>query len=228
MQSKKGTVINMNLANNIYTHRTSHNWSQTELADLLGVSRQSVSKWENGAATPDLDKLVKMRELFDVSLDSLVFGSLEGCGEPSQGSNGDTVRLPSLKMRIVSGMIMLIFGLVFFLLSIFFGDHLYFGEVFGELLSSVIVLLSISVIFTYDFRVLAICAVTVFIYSIICFGFLDISNIANYVFTFIASVIVTVWFIICGEHANKECVFKSTYSQEITASAAEITEQIER
>jgi len=48
--------------------------SQEELADLLGVSRQSVSKWETGASVPELDKLVKLGEIFGVSLDELVKG----------------------------------------------------------------------------------------------------------------------------------------------------------
>ena len=51
----------MNLGENIYKYRTSKNWSQTEFADALDVSRQSVSKWENNMATPDLDKLLKMK-----------------------------------------------------------------------------------------------------------------------------------------------------------------------
>ena len=38
----------------------------------MGVSRQSVSKWETGSSVPDLDKLVALSELFDVSLDTLV------------------------------------------------------------------------------------------------------------------------------------------------------------
>ena len=48
--------------------------SQGDLADLLGVSRQSVSKWETDSSVPDLDKLVRMAELFEVSLDELVLG----------------------------------------------------------------------------------------------------------------------------------------------------------
>lgn len=62
----------MNLAENIYRLRTQRNMSQVELADELGVSRQSVSKWETGTAVPELDKLVKMCCLFGVSLDELV------------------------------------------------------------------------------------------------------------------------------------------------------------
>lgn len=43
-----------------------------ELASLLDVSRQSVSKWELNASTPDLDKIVRLSEIFHVSIDSLL------------------------------------------------------------------------------------------------------------------------------------------------------------
>jgi Predicted transcriptional regulators len=47
-------------------------WSQEELAEALGVSRQSVSKWESGGSMPDLEKIIKMSELFGVSTDYLL------------------------------------------------------------------------------------------------------------------------------------------------------------
>ena len=48
--------------------------SQQELADRLHVSRQSISKWELGTAKPDLDNVIRLSELFSVSLDELVLG----------------------------------------------------------------------------------------------------------------------------------------------------------
>jgi transcriptional regulator with XRE-family HTH domain len=62
----------MKLHEKIYTLRTAKNLSQGDLAEILDVSRQSVSKWETGASIPDLDKLIKMSDLFGVSLDALV------------------------------------------------------------------------------------------------------------------------------------------------------------
>ncbi len=64
----------MNLGENIYRFRTQKNMSQGDLADALEVSRQSVSKWENNSAVPELDKLLKMAEIFGISLDLLVTG----------------------------------------------------------------------------------------------------------------------------------------------------------
>ena len=61
----------MTLGETIYTLRTAKNLSQGDLANLLDVSRQSVSKWETDAAVPDLDKLLKLADLFEVTLDEL-------------------------------------------------------------------------------------------------------------------------------------------------------------
>ncbi|HFH9946717.1 TPA: helix-turn-helix domain-containing protein [Streptococcus suis] len=62
------------LAQQIKKLRTGQNLSQDDLAEKLYISRQAVSKWENGEATPDIDKLVQLSEIFGVSLDYLVLG----------------------------------------------------------------------------------------------------------------------------------------------------------
>lgn len=62
----------MKLGENIYTYRRENGLSQEELAERLEVSRQSVSKWETDTAVPELDKLLRMCEIFDISLDELV------------------------------------------------------------------------------------------------------------------------------------------------------------
>ena len=67
----------MILAEKIMNLRKKSGWSQEELADQLGISRQSVSKWESGASIPDLDKIIKMSGLFGVSTDYLLKDELE-------------------------------------------------------------------------------------------------------------------------------------------------------
>ena len=64
----------MTLGENIVRLRTQRNWSQGDLADALDISRQSVSKWETDASGPELEKLLKLSELFGVTLDALVRG----------------------------------------------------------------------------------------------------------------------------------------------------------
>ena len=57
----------MTIADRIQSLRKSKGMSQEELADRIGVSRQAVSKWESEQATPDLEKVVIMSEIFEVT-----------------------------------------------------------------------------------------------------------------------------------------------------------------
>ena len=52
--------------------RKEYNYTQEQLADILGVSRQSISKWESDIAYPETDKLIKMGKLFECSMDYLL------------------------------------------------------------------------------------------------------------------------------------------------------------
>ena len=67
----------MILADKIMTLRKKAGWSQEELAGQLGVTRQSVSKWEGAQSVPDLDKVVQMSRLFGVSTDYLLKDEME-------------------------------------------------------------------------------------------------------------------------------------------------------
>lgn len=62
----------MILAEKIIDERKKNGWSQEDLADKLGVSRQSVSKWEGAQSVPDLQRILEMSELFGVSTDYLL------------------------------------------------------------------------------------------------------------------------------------------------------------
>lgn len=67
----------MILAEKIASLRKKKGWSQEELAYQLDVSRQSVSKWESGASVPDLDRILKLSEIFAVSTDYLLKEEIE-------------------------------------------------------------------------------------------------------------------------------------------------------
>ena len=64
----------MTIADRIQSLRKSKAMSQEELADAVGVSRQAVSKWESEQATPDLEKVVIMSDIFEVTTDYLLKG----------------------------------------------------------------------------------------------------------------------------------------------------------
>ncbi len=67
----------MILADKIINERKKNGWSQEELAEMLEVSRQSVSKWESAQSVPDLQKVLKMAEVFGVSTDYLLKDEIE-------------------------------------------------------------------------------------------------------------------------------------------------------
>lgn len=52
--------------------RKKNNYTQEELAGIIGVSRQAISKWESGMANPDIEKLIKLSELYGCSIDYIV------------------------------------------------------------------------------------------------------------------------------------------------------------
>ena len=79
----------MILADKIIDLRKKAGWSQEELADKLGVSRQSVSKWEGAQSIPDMNKILQLSELFGVSTDYLLKDSLE-MAEPVLSQDADT------------------------------------------------------------------------------------------------------------------------------------------
>lgn len=64
--------MSMPLANQLKYHRKLHGFSQDDVAKKLNLSRQSVSKWENGHTYPDFDNLLLLSELYQVSIDELL------------------------------------------------------------------------------------------------------------------------------------------------------------
>lgn len=74
--------------------RKQHGYSQEQLADELGVSRQAISKWERGEASPDTDNLIALARLYNISVDDLLFEkSAEAIAEPAVkiAESADTV-----------------------------------------------------------------------------------------------------------------------------------------
>lgn len=62
----------MNLPNKIIKLRKENDWSQEDFAERLNVSRQAISRWENGTALPDAQNILQISELFHVSTDYLL------------------------------------------------------------------------------------------------------------------------------------------------------------
>lgn len=66
--------MDMQMAERLVARRKAAGYSQEALAAELGVSRQAVSKWERGEASPDTDNLIALAGLYGVTLDELLFG----------------------------------------------------------------------------------------------------------------------------------------------------------
>ncbi|BAE83738.1 DNA-binding helix-turn-helix protein [Desulfitobacterium hafniense DP7] len=114
----------MTLGEKIYELRTKNAMSQGDLANTLEVSRQSVSKWENNTSVPELDKLVKMSEVFSISLDELIRG--EKTEEMQRETQSPDISAPpkGLPPRKIAGLFILGFGLIVFLFLSLLGDLL--------------------------------------------------------------------------------------------------------
>ena len=64
----------MDLAEKILTLRKSRNWTQDQLAEQLDISRQTISNWENEKSYPDIVSVVRLSDLYSISLDDLLKG----------------------------------------------------------------------------------------------------------------------------------------------------------
>lgn len=106
----------MTLGEKITKLRTSRNMSQGDLAEQMNVSRQSVSKWETNTSVPDLDKLIAMSDIFNVTIDEMVKG--EDKKAPSDKSSGENTVQTLGRTQMITGCILLTAGLVGALISL--------------------------------------------------------------------------------------------------------------
>lgn len=90
------------IAERLQKLRKEHGYSQEQLADELGVSRQAVSKWERGEASPDTDNLIALARLYNISVDGLLFEKpAEGAAEsiPAEMESGSAEIVRGKKPR---------------------------------------------------------------------------------------------------------------------------------
>ena len=91
----------MIMADKIIENRKKNGWSQEELADKLGVSRQSVSKWESAQSVPDMKKILQLSEIFGVTTDYLLKDEIEAPSGmelvPAEGETEDLARSVSVE-----------------------------------------------------------------------------------------------------------------------------------
>ncbi|MBQ6719319.1 MAG: helix-turn-helix transcriptional regulator [Oscillospiraceae bacterium] len=91
----------MTMGEKILNMRKARGWSQEELADRVGVSRQAVSRWESGSAKPEADKIIVLCDLFGVSADYLLRDNYAGERVPVMADQQEPVRQVTVKRRFL-------------------------------------------------------------------------------------------------------------------------------
>lgn len=98
----------MKFEENLQFLRKRAGMTQEQLAEALDVTRQSVSKWESGAGFPELEKLLRLSELFQIDMDTLLKGDVEQC--VSEDTCGYDAHMESFGKMIVGGVALIISG----------------------------------------------------------------------------------------------------------------------
>jgi transcriptional regulator with XRE-family HTH domain len=144
---RKG-LSGLNIEDRIQELRKRKGLSQEQLADVLGVSRQAVSKWESGQSLPEIEKLIAMSALFEATVDYI----LKGEGPPWQSEKRQAARLGSQIVSAVAAMLLAV-AVIAALGQI--GDETYTMDIYGGLvIESVGVMLLLIGIFLAGGQVL--------------------------------------------------------------------------
>ena len=123
----------MTLGEKISALRNQHNMSQGDLAEKMNVSRQSISKWETDTSVPELDKLILLSEVFNITMDDLVKGDtlLGEKPEESEAPQKEDVHQPvqvivqkSVSTQKIVGFILLAIGLLCCVFALMLGSGL--------------------------------------------------------------------------------------------------------
>ena len=125
----------MTFSKNLQYIRTHAGISQEQLAEQLGVSRQSVSKWESGISFPEMDTILKICDLYDTDLDTLLRGSVETSNMTDTVGYNDFMDRYTRRVTFAVGAIIL--GVSLMILLIGLGFH--------EILSVALLLLIITI-----------------------------------------------------------------------------------
>lgn len=104
------------IAEKIRNARKEKEYTQEEVAENLKVSRQTISNWENGKSLPDIISVIRMSELYDVSLDELLKGDkalIEKIEKDIMTVKIEKIIIKYAWISIILGVIMLAFGNIF-------------------------------------------------------------------------------------------------------------------
>lgn len=97
----KGGMDFMELGNQIKHYRNEKGLSQEELAERVYVTRQTISNWENNKNYPDINSIVLLSEIFEISIDNLIKGDLEKMKKEINSEEVKKLNFYSLMMAIL-------------------------------------------------------------------------------------------------------------------------------
>lgn len=141
----------MDFSEKLLTLRKANNLTQEQLAEKLEVSRQSVSKWESGQATPELEKIVALSAVFDVSTDYLLKSSeIDDLSVKTNMLEKQQMLVREQKQRQVSGCILYAVAVYLIYIAVYFIGHYYFeiwnaSVIFSEFLIATAIVILICV-----------------------------------------------------------------------------------
>ena len=90
----------MEISNQIKNRRTAAGISQEELAERIFISRQTLSNWETGKTYPDINSLLRLSEVFHVSLDELVKGDIKAMEEQIKKEDIEIYRKETKRLKL--------------------------------------------------------------------------------------------------------------------------------
>ena len=121
----------MSFGENLQKLRKRKNISQERLAEELGVSRQTIGKWENGTTYPETECLIQISDFFDVSIDTLLKGTI---AEESAAEENITETLSTVDQRQRNRNIRFVVAVILFIISPFYPGRTGAGSASGFLM----------------------------------------------------------------------------------------------
>ncbi|SHJ10091.1 helix-turn-helix domain-containing protein [Pseudobutyrivibrio xylanivorans] len=107
----------MELGKRIKDLRSAHNWNQDELAEKMFVSRQTISNWENEKSYPDIQSILLLSNIFEISLDQLVKGDVEQMQEIINDQDVKQMKFYGKMMLACIGILIVTFGPLYLLIG---------------------------------------------------------------------------------------------------------------
>lgn len=123
----------MSIGEKIYQLRKTANLSQEQFGEMLGVSRQSVSKWESNQSQPELQTIIEISKLFNISLDELLKD------EDNKNSQNTFEMITKMKMKFNFGCLLIFIGVLIFISYLFVCQDiiLWYGDPVDWLINSI-------------------------------------------------------------------------------------------